>query len=157
MSFARTPGRVLAAIVLWGVAVAQAQAQTVGESGWMQVPQGPGMNAAYLGQMAVALILVVFAILALAFVLRRTGGIQARLGYEMRILGGLSVGGRERVALIQVGETQILLGIAPGRVQTLHVLTPEQRLQGKDAAVRTSVEGAFARSLRQMLQKGSNG
>lgn len=151
------PGRVLVAIATWGVVVAEAQAQTGGESGWMQVPQGPGLNATYLGQMGVALILVVLAILALAFVLRRAGGIQSRLGYEMRVLGGLSVGGRERIALIQVGETQILLGIAPGRVQTLHVLTPEERLQSQDPAARSSAEGAFARSLRQILQKGSNG
>lgn len=119
----------------------------------MQVPQGPGMSAAYLGQMAMALILVVFAILALAFVLRRAGGVHARLGHGMRVLGGLAVGGRERIVLIQVGDTQILLGIAPGRVQTLHVLTPEQRLPVSDATSRNAADGVFARSLRQMLQK----
>ncbi|WP_172600428.1 FliO/MopB family protein [Sulfurivermis fontis] len=38
------------------------------------------------------------------------------------MLGGVPVGQRERVVLIQVGNKQLLLGVAPGRVQTLHVL-----------------------------------
>ncbi len=32
------------------------------------------------------------------------------------------MGPRERVVLVQVGKQQLLLGVAPGRIQTLHVL-----------------------------------
>ena len=32
------------------------------------------------------------------------------------------MGPRERVVLLQVGDTQLLLGVTPGRIQSLHVL-----------------------------------
>ncbi len=44
-------------------------------------------------------------------------------GGPMRVLAGLSLGARERIVLLQVGETQLVVGIAPGRIQTLHVLS----------------------------------
>lgn len=66
-------------------------------------------------------------ILTLAWVARRLG--MAPLGGSgpIRLLGGLSVGTRERILLIEVEGTRLLLGVAPGRVQTLHVVskTPE--------------------------------
>jgi flagellar protein FliO/FliZ len=57
------------------------------------------------------------------------------------------MGARERVVLIQAGETQLLLGVAPGRVQTLHVL--DQPLQ-----MSSSSGSGFAEQLSQMLKKG---
>ncbi|MEG7523045.1 MAG: flagellar biosynthetic protein FliO [Chromatiales bacterium] len=38
------------------------------------------------------------------------------------VLGGTSVGPRERVVVVKVDDIRLLLGVAPGRVQTLHVL-----------------------------------
>ena len=38
----------------------------------------------------------------------------------MRVVSALSVGMREKVVLVQVGEEQLLLGVAPGRVNVLH-------------------------------------
>ena len=34
----------------------------------------------------------------------------------------MSMGARERIVLVQVGTKQLLLGIAPGQISTLHVL-----------------------------------
>jgi flagellar protein FliO/FliZ len=39
----------------------------------------------------------------------------------LRLLASVSVGQRERVVLVQAGETQLLLGVAQGNVRTLHV------------------------------------
>jgi flagellar protein FliO/FliZ len=41
---------------------------------------------------------------------------------EIAILSGVSLGPRERAVLLRVGNTRLLVGVAPGRVQTLHVL-----------------------------------
>jgi len=38
------------------------------------------------------------------------------------VISGLSIGAKERLVLIEVGKEQVLLGVSPGRVQTLHVL-----------------------------------
>lgn len=83
---------------------------------------GDPLGTSSLGKMALGLSVVVFLIVGMAWVMRRMGGIPGSSSGGLRVLGGLSMGTRERVVLIQVGETQLLLGVAPGRVQTLHVL-----------------------------------
>jgi flagellar protein FliO/FliZ len=75
-----------------------------------------------LWQLTLGMLLVLGLILGIAWLLKRTGRFQMAAGGGLRILGGLSMGARERVVLLQVGETQLLVGVAPGRVQTLHVL-----------------------------------
>ncbi|MDH5571596.1 MAG: flagellar biosynthetic protein FliO [Gammaproteobacteria bacterium] len=72
-------------------------------------------------QMMFGLLFVVGMIFAMAWLLRRMGRFQNAAGTGMKLLGGVSLGQRERALLIQVGETQILLGVAPGNVNTLHV------------------------------------
>ena len=85
-------------------------------------------------------------IVSIAWLLKRTGRFQMAAGGGLRVLGGLSMGSRERVVLIQAGETQLLLGVAPGRVQTLHVL--DQPLQ-----LNTPGGGGFAEQLSKVLKK----
>ncbi len=75
-----------------------------------------------LWQLTLGMVLVLGLILIIAWLLKRTGRFQAAAGGGLRILGGLSMGSRERVILMQVGATQLLVGVAPGRIQTLHVL-----------------------------------
>jgi len=81
----------------------------------------PGL-ASNLLHMILGLLVVVAIILAGAWLLRRFGRISPGRQGALRILDGLSVGPRERLVLVQVGDTQLLLGVAAGRVQTLHVL-----------------------------------
>ena len=72
--------------------------------------------------MAVGLIVVVACIALGAWVLRRTlRGVAGSAG-ALRVVGGLSLGARERVLLLQVGSRQLLLGISPGCIRTLYVL-----------------------------------
>jgi flagellar protein FliO/FliZ len=74
------------------------------------------------GQVLLGLAVVLGLIFGAAWFLRRLGGLPLAGSQTIQVLGGTSVGPRERVVLVQVGETQILLGVAPGRVQALHVL-----------------------------------
>lgn len=80
------------------------------------------VGAASLLQVVLALMLVLGLIVGMAWLMRRMGGLTQVGGGVVRVLGGVPVGQRERVVLIQVGGKQLLLGVAPGRVQTLHVL-----------------------------------
>jgi flagellar protein FliO/FliZ len=100
-----------------------------------------------LWQMTLGMLLVLGLILAMAWLLKRSGRFQMGAGGGLRILGGLSMGSRERVVLIQAGETQLLLGVAPGRVQTLHVL--EHPLQPQ----RVGSGPGFAEQLGRLLNK----
>ena len=100
-----------------------------------------------LWQLTLGMLLVLGLIVAIAWLLKRTGRFQMAAGGGLRILGGLSMGSRERVVLIQAGETQLLLGVAPGRVQTLHVL--DQPLPTKQAGTHPG----FADQLSRLLNK----
>ena len=78
-------------------------------------------GATALGQTLFWLLVVVSLILLLAWIARRIGGIQLQNAGAIKVLSMLPVGNKERIALVQVGDKQLLIGIAPGRVNTLHV------------------------------------
>jgi flagellar protein FliO/FliZ len=105
------------------------------------------MAAANLFQLLFGLIVVLIAIGVTAFLLRRLGRLPQGPG-ALRVLAGLSLGARERAVLIQVGDKQILLGVAPGRVQTLHVLE-----RPVDTAAPAGTAGGFAEKLAQLIKK----
>lgn len=113
------------------------------------LPADPVSGSGLL-QMGFGLFVVLALILALAWMMRRLGGVQGGANSALRILGGLSLGTRERVVLVQVGEQQVLLGVAPGRVQTLHVL--EQPIAVNEH--NKPATGNFAASLSAALQRG---
>ncbi|WP_297448383.1 flagellar biosynthetic protein FliO [Ferrovum sp.] len=48
---------------------------------------------------------------------------------SLRIVSSLAVGQRERVVVVELQDTWVVVGVAPGQVQTLHVLP---RPGGKD-------------------------
>jgi flagellar protein FliO/FliZ len=106
----------------------------------------------YLVQFSLGLIVVLTAVLALVWVLRRVGKLQTSLGGSLKTLGGLSLGARERIILVQVGETQLLLGIAPGRIQTLHVL--DKPLKKTSGARDGEPQDKFAKRLAVAMYKG---
>lgn len=101
-------------------------------------------------QVLLGLIAVIALMLVFAWLMRRMSGVQGGTAGALRVLGGMSMGAREKVVLVQVGETQLVLGVAPGRVQTLHVL--EKNIEpptGQGAGM-----NSFARSLQQALSRG---
>ncbi len=92
------------------------------------------------------LALVVGMIFAMAWLMRRFGQGAWIPGRNLRPVASMSLGGRERVTLIQVGDEQLLLGVAPGRVSLLAryespVIPPQQPMPG----------GSFAQRLREQL------
>jgi flagellar protein FliO/FliZ len=87
----------------------------------MALPANAMPAAAGLGQTALSLVLVLGAIFALAWLLRRVQGFRSTTGGVLRVQAGLQVGPKERVLWVRAGDTHLLLGVASGRVQTLHV------------------------------------
>lgn len=108
------------------------------------------LSGGSLVQLGLGLFAVILLIVGIGWMMRRIGGLPGGQGGSLRVLGGLSMGTRERVVLIQVGDTQLLLGVAPGRVQTLHVLA--QPIQTQTTA--QPGRGGFAASLSAALQRG---
>ena len=89
----------------------------------------------------IGLVVVIALILALAWAVKKYGQLPTNSQVDMKVLGGLSLGTREKAVLIQVEGKKILLGIAPGRVQTLHVLGDAEK-----------PESEFNKKLNQALE-----
>jgi len=73
-------------------------------------------------QMFFGLFIVIALIVGMAWFMRRMSNMGGMAAGNLKVLGGISVGQRERVVLIQAGETQLLVGVAPGEIRTLHVM-----------------------------------
>ena len=106
------------------------------------------LGAGNLLQLTFGLLVVLAAIVGSAWLLRRYGRLQSGVDGALRVIGGLSMGPRERVVLVQVGKQQLLLGVAPGRIQTLHVLA-----EPVVAGSATPPQGGFAERLAAALVK----
>ncbi|NOX91791.1 MAG: flagellar biosynthetic protein FliO [Gammaproteobacteria bacterium] len=78
--------------------------------------------AGNLAQTTLGLLVVLLVIGAAAWAFKRFGNVHVGAQGRMKIIGGISLGTRERAVLLQVGEQQLVIGVSPGRVQTLHVL-----------------------------------
>ena len=77
---------------------------------------------ASLGQVTLALGLVLALIFVAAWLMRRLRGFGKTGTGALDVIADLPVGQKERAVLIRVGTQQVLIGVAPGRVSTLHVL-----------------------------------
>ena len=102
-------------------------------------------------QLLLSLLVIIALILALAWYARNMQSFSLGQGSApLRVLAATSVGSKERVVLVQVGEEQLLLGVAPGQVALLTKLdTP----LAPGSAERTP--GSFIQHLRGAMSPGS--
>jgi len=103
------------------------------------------MNGAML-QAFGALALVIALMFVSAWLFRRGGGLQALSRGPVKVVGGISVGAREKVVLLEVADSWVLVGVAPGQVRALHTL-PRQELAGSavDAMAPAPFQALLAR------------
>lgn len=80
----------------------------------------PAFSWMSIVNMLFGLAIVVSLIYGLSWVLKKYSRLPGTNQVDMKILGGVSLGTRERAVLIQVEGHKILLGVAPGRVNLLH-------------------------------------
>ena len=106
--------------------------------------------AGYLAQLIGGLVVVIAVILVLAWVFRRLPGVPGQGPQVIEILAVRSVGARERLMLVQVGEEQILIGMTPAGMRPLHRLR-------KRVDVPAPAQGPpdFASLLKRVRTKGT--
>lgn len=109
---------------------------------------GSSAGLASLAEVVLALLLVVVVIVGLGWLLRRVqhgvgGGSSARL----RMVAALALGPRERVVVVALGETQLLLGVTGSSITFLHRL--EEPLPERQPA-----DSEFALRLRRAIGGG---
>jgi flagellar protein FliO/FliZ len=109
---------------------------------------GEVMGSGFVTQSVTGLLIVLVSIVGLAWMMKRFGRLQSSAKGALQIIDGMALSTRERLVLVQVGDTQILLGVAPGRVEAVHVLdTPVV------TEVREEMTGSFATRLKEALVK----
>lgn len=85
--------------------------------------------------------MVLLLIVTLGWWVKRFGR-YASAGRHLRVVAGLALGPRERIVLIQVGETQLLLGVTSEHVETLYVLP--HPIEEEDKASQGSQTSVFS-------------
>ncbi len=100
-----------------------------------------------LTSLGLGLLFVIGMIFLCAWLVRRMSGLTGMNNQLMKVVSVLNLGARERIALIEVGDQQILVGITPSTIRTLHVLD--------EPVTDTQVAGSseFARRLQGMISK----
>lgn len=81
-----------------------------------------GITGAYMLQVTGSLLLVFGCIFALFFAMRKLNSLPAKSDSALGVIGSIRLGNREKAVLIKVGDKQLLIGVTPGSVNTLHEL-----------------------------------
>ncbi|MCK5385550.1 MAG: flagellar biosynthetic protein FliO, partial [Gammaproteobacteria bacterium] len=84
--------------------------------------------------------------------MRRMGSMGGMTAGNLKVLGGISVGQRERIVLVQAGDTQLLVGVAPGEIRTLHVMEEPIVNQVTSNQTNTKVSTGFAEKLHAAIK-----
>ncbi len=101
-------------------------------------------------QMFLGLAVIIGLILGMAWFMRRLGNLPGSGAGVLKVLGGVSLGQRERVVLLQAGDKQLIVGVAPGQIRTLHVFD-EPIVVPED-----NPKSGFAARLEAAMKRGSD-
>ena len=81
---------------------------------------------------------------------------QLGAGSVLKVISGVAVGQRERIVLVEVNDTWLVIGVAPGQVRTLHSM-PKSNLPIPQAETPPGMDGKFQGWLKQMMDKRNAG
>lgn len=111
---------IAAASAMWLVTRPALSAEIARGSAHIAAADNP-VSISYALQILVSFLVVIGLILALAWLMRRTGRFGAENTRILKIIDSLSLGMREKIILVEVNDINIVVGIAPGHIRALHV------------------------------------
>ncbi len=86
------------------------------------VPPAVGVGGEQLLETAGGLVIVLAVLLGLAWVFKRYLAVPGVGKGRVQVIGGVSLGPRERAVIVEVEGERLLLGVAQGNVRMLHRL-----------------------------------
>ena len=107
-------------------------------------------------QIIFSLLLVLAAVVLVAWILKRINLPQHGAGSVLKVISGVAVGQRERIVLVEVNDTWLVVGVAPGQVRTLHSM-PKADLPIPQGETSPGMDGKFQGWLKQMMEKRNAG
>jgi len=92
-------------------------------------------TSGYYLQLLSGLGLVLLSIAVLAWLLKRINRLPNRDLKDLELIASLSVGQRERVVIVRAGNTELVLGVAPGSISKLGEITTSLTAEQDEPAV----------------------
>jgi flagellar protein FliO/FliZ len=138
-------------IAAWAIALGAGDFAAAAESLPFAAGSAQAAHTPMAGTLRVtlAMVLVLGALLAAAWLARRVRGAGGASNSRLTVLAQVSLGTRERAVLLRVGAHQVLVGVAPGNVRTLHVIDGvlEPDVAGPAEIARPSFKSMLLKSL----------
>ncbi len=76
---------------------------------------------------------------------------------QLQVIGGLSLGMREKIVVLKAGRKQLILGVSPGKIETLHVLEGDDCISNDQDMKTHQQDNGFANKLFQVMQRKNHG
>lgn len=111
----------------------------------------PAVSAGTYVQTGLALSLIVALLIGTAWLAKKISGGKSFGQGGIKIVGGVTLGPRERIVLLEVGDEWIVVGIVPGQIRTLHRLEKGTTLDAEGLAV--SAEKPFTQWLQAVTER----
>lgn len=115
----------------------------------------PAVSAGTYLQATLALALIVALLLGLAWLARKVSGSKGFGQGGMKVIGGVALGPRERIVLLEVGDEWLVIGVVPGQIRTLH-----RMIKGDDMPAGTlpvAGEKPFTQWLQSITERRKHG
>jgi len=111
----------------------------------------PALGIGAVLQTIFGLVVVIGLVFACAWLARRFGLQPGSRGGLVKTVGGASLGGKERVAVVEIGDTWLVLGAAPGNVRLLHTM-PASSAEAALTPQGAALQGTFGQRFRDALK-----
>lgn len=164
----RSAGRLVAGAILTGLAATGAQAAdtVLNTAQAASAPAAPVASAAQgsapvisggasLAQAGLGLFAVIALILGMAWLARRVGLVRhGSGGAAMKVVGSLMLGARQKVVMVEVGDTWLVLGVSAGEIRPLHTLPARpDAIAPAGTAAPQPLQGGFGERLVRAMQE----
>ena len=114
----------------------------------------PGLSGGNYLQAMLALMLIVGLLAGTAWLASKVTGGKGFGQGGMKVVGGIALGPRERIVLVEVGDTWLVIGLVPGQIRTLYKM-PKGELSAEGALAQGLNNGHFADLLKRVTQRGN--
>jgi flagellar protein FliO/FliZ len=109
----------------------------------------PTVSTGSLAQISFSLLMVLACIVAVAWLLKRMNLTRQGTGNLLKVIGSVAIGQRERVVLVEVNDTWLVVGVGPGQIRTLHTLKKSENWQNEPTV---PADNKFANMLTAILK-----
>jgi flagellar protein FliO/FliZ len=104
-----------------------------------------------LVQIFLALVAVIALMLLIAWLFKRVGPVNSMNKVSMKVVGGISIGNRERIMVVEIADQWLVLGVTAQQINTLSSM-PKQEIT-TNTVNSNNPENQFSHWLKKTLEK----